>query len=94
MNEVAVELGFDWHTINDTVLAYGTALIDDDPHRIGSPTALGLDETLFFRLGSGIARCGQGLSGTHRRLSRLMGHAEVQEAGLQPQPIGDTWRGW
>ena len=26
VNEVAVELGCDWHTINNTVLAYGTPL--------------------------------------------------------------------
>jgi transposase len=50
VNEVAVELGCDWHTVNDTVIAYGTALVDDDPDRIGEPTALGLDETLFFKL--------------------------------------------
>ena len=51
MNEVATELECDWHTINDTVIAYGTPLVDDDPDRIGSPTALGLDETLFVRVG-------------------------------------------
>lgn len=51
VNEVAVQLGCDWHTVNDTVLAYGTALVDDDPDRIGSVTALGLDETLFVRTG-------------------------------------------
>jgi transposase len=51
VNEVAVELGYDWHTINDTVLAYGTALIDDDPERFGVVSALGLDEVLFVRLG-------------------------------------------
>jgi transposase len=50
VNELAVELGCDWHTINDTVAAYGTALVDD-PGRIGTVTALGLDETLFVRLG-------------------------------------------
>lgn len=50
VNEVALELGCDWHTINDTVLAYGTPLIED-PARIGEPTALGLDETLFARVG-------------------------------------------
>jgi transposase len=50
VNEVAGELGCDWHTINDTVIAYGTALVDD-PDRIGAPTALGLDETLFVRVG-------------------------------------------
>ncbi len=51
VNEVAVELGCDWHTVNDTVIAYGEALVDDDPDRIGTPTALGLDETLFVRRG-------------------------------------------
>lgn len=50
VNEVAHELGCDWHTINDTVIAYGTALVDD-PDRLGQPTALGLDETLFCRVG-------------------------------------------
>ncbi len=33
VNEVAVELGCDWHTVNDTVIAYGTALVDDDLDR-------------------------------------------------------------
>ena len=51
VNEVAVELGCDWHTINDTVLAYGTALVDDDPERFGTVRALGLDEVLFVRVG-------------------------------------------
>ena len=50
VNEVAVELGCDWHTVNDAVIAYGTALVDE-PTRIGEPTALGLDETLFCRQG-------------------------------------------
>lgn len=50
VNEVAVELGCDWHTINDTVIAYGSVLVED-PERIGQVTALGLDETLFARLG-------------------------------------------
>ena len=27
VNEVAIEPGCDWHTINDTVLAYGTAVV-------------------------------------------------------------------
>jgi hypothetical protein len=51
VSEVALELGCDWHTVNDTVIAFGTALVDDDPCRIGEPTALGLDETLFSRVG-------------------------------------------
>jgi transposase len=51
VNEIAVELGCDWHTINDAVIAYGTALVDDDPERIGEVTALGLDETMFNHVG-------------------------------------------
>ena len=50
VSEVARELGCDWHTINDAVIAYGTPLVDD-PDRIGAVTALGLDETLFCRRG-------------------------------------------
>jgi len=50
VNEIANELGCDWHTINDTVMAYGTALVDD-PGRFGVVTAVGLDEALFVRLG-------------------------------------------
>jgi transposase len=57
VNEVALELGCDWHTVNDTVVAYGSALVDDDPGRIGSPTALGLDETLFVRIGPRHRQC-------------------------------------
>jgi transposase len=50
VNEVAVELGCDWHTVNDTLIAYGTPLIDD-PARIGDVRAVGLDEVLFAREG-------------------------------------------
>jgi transposase len=56
VNEVAVELGCDWHTINDTVIAYGTALVAD-PNRIGTATALGLDEVLFARTGRWRRQC-------------------------------------
>jgi len=55
-NEVAEELGCDWHTVNDTVLAYGEALLAADADRVGAIDALGLDETLFFRKGPD--RCG------------------------------------
>lgn len=48
--DLARELGCDWHTINDTVIAYGTPLVED-PARIGAVEALGLDEVLFARLG-------------------------------------------
>lgn len=49
--EVAKELGSDWRTVNDALLAYGEALIDDDPTRFGIIDALGLDEVLFVREG-------------------------------------------
>ncbi len=51
VSEVARQLGCDWHTVNDAVIAYGTALIDADVDRIGDVCALGLDETLFFKEG-------------------------------------------
>jgi transposase len=51
VNEVAEDLGCDWHTVNDTVVAYGEALLDADVERVGAVDALGLDETLFCRTG-------------------------------------------
>ncbi len=45
---MAKELGCDWHTVNDTVLAYGQALLED-PDRFGVVEALGLDEVAFLR---------------------------------------------
>lgn len=35
VNEVAQELGCDWHTVNTTVLSYGEALLAVDTERIG-----------------------------------------------------------
>jgi len=51
VNEVAGELGCDWHTVNDTVVAYGEALLDADTERVGAVRALGLDEVLMVRVG-------------------------------------------
>ena len=51
VEHVAGELGCDWHTVNDAVMAWGQALLDADGDRIGGVTALGLDETLFARRG-------------------------------------------
>ena len=51
VHEVAVELGCDWHTVNNAVIAYGEALLAADVDRVGAVDALGLDETLFFRKG-------------------------------------------
>lgn len=39
-----------WHTVNDTVIAYGETLVND-PSRYGIVSALGLDEVLFARIG-------------------------------------------
>jgi transposase len=50
VSEVARELGCDWHTVNDAVVAYGTALVDH-PDRFGVVEALGLDEVLMVRRG-------------------------------------------
>ncbi|MGH3732624.1 MAG: hypothetical protein ACRDVC_04505 [Acidimicrobiales bacterium] len=56
MSEVAKEMGCDWHTVNDALLAYGEALINDE-HRIGMVEALGLDEVLFVREGEYRRQC-------------------------------------
>jgi transposase len=50
VSELARELGCDWHTVNDAVVAYGEALVDE-PGRYGDVRALGLDEVLFVRRG-------------------------------------------
>ena len=50
IEDVAADLGADWHTVNDAVVAYGTPLIDD-PDRFSAVCALGLDEVLFARQG-------------------------------------------
>ncbi len=83
VNEVAIELGCDWHTINDTVVAYGTALVDDDPDRIGQPTAVGLDETLFKRTGE-FHRQHWSTSIVDVRVRRLMDIVEGR-GGLEPR---------
>lgn len=48
--DVAADLGCGWHAVMDAVEAIGEQLVDH-PDRIGSVTALGLDETLFARVG-------------------------------------------
>jgi transposase len=50
--EVAAELGCDWHTVNDTVTAYGKALLEADRKRLVKTSAIGLDETSFVKAGS------------------------------------------
>lgn len=56
VQEVAADLGCDWHTVMDAVELYGTPLIDD-PDRFDTVTALGLDETLFCREGRFRIQC-------------------------------------
>jgi transposase len=56
VQEVADDLGCDWHTIMDAVIWFGTPLIDD-PDRFGDVAALGLDETLFCRQGRWRTQC-------------------------------------
>ena len=56
VQEVADDLGCDWHTVMDAVELYGAPLIDD-PDRFGTVTALGLDETLFCREGRFRVQC-------------------------------------
>ncbi len=50
VNEVAADLGCVWHTVMDAVCQFGEPLIND-PNRIGTVRAVGLDETLFARIG-------------------------------------------
>ena len=51
VQEVAEELGCDWHTVNDEVRRWGEALLEADGDRVGAVEAVGVDETLFWRRG-------------------------------------------
>lgn len=51
VSEVARELDCHWDTVNDAVVTYGTALLDADRKRLRDTEALGLDETLFVKIG-------------------------------------------
>ena len=51
VDEVAAELGCDWHTVNNEVVRWGEALLEADTDRIGEVQAVGIDETLFWRKG-------------------------------------------
>ena len=50
VSEVAAELACDWHTVNDAVCTYGSALLAADRKRLNRTTAIGLDETSFVKL--------------------------------------------
>ena len=51
VSEVAEDLGCNWHTVNNAVVAWGEALLEADTERICSVEALGLDEVAFAKLG-------------------------------------------
>ena len=51
VDEVAAELGCDWHTVNKEVGRWGAALLEADTSRVGQVEAVGVDETLFWRRG-------------------------------------------
>jgi transposase len=51
VSEVAAELACDWHTVNDAVTTYGTALLAADRKRLNKTSAIGLDETSFVKAG-------------------------------------------
>ena len=50
VSEVAAELACDWHTVNDAVTTYGSALLAADRRRLNRTVAIGLDETSFVRV--------------------------------------------
>lgn len=50
VNEVAGELGFDWHTVNNAVIAYGAPSMAT-PTGTVRLSPVGSDETLFCREG-------------------------------------------
>ncbi len=52
VSEVAAELACDWHTVNDAVTTYGSALLAADRKRLNQTSAIGLDETSFIKLAS------------------------------------------
>ena len=51
VDEAAVELGCDWHTVNKEVPRCGEAPLEADTDRVGEVSAVEVDETLFWRHG-------------------------------------------
>ena len=92
VNEVARELATDWHTVNDTVRAFGAPLIGD-PDRIGAVTALGLDETLFFKAGRWKTQQ-WATSIVDVAAGRLLDMVEGRNAAAPCKWLGDRDQGW
>ncbi len=83
VKEVANELGCDWHTVNDAVTTYGTALLEADKRRLNQTRAIGLDETSFVRLG-----------GHHTHYVTTVTDVEHHQSSIScPRAPTSTWRG-
>jgi transposase len=85
VSEVAAELACDWHTVNDVVTTYGTALLAADRKRLNRTTAIGLDETAFVR-------CQRPSRSPHRRPSEVPadGHRNSPRMATRT-PRGRQW---
>ena len=93
VSEVADDLACDWHTVNDAVIAYGTALVDD-PNRIGEPDSVGLDETLYVRHGEYRRQCWstQIVDVPHGRLLDIVAGRDSVEPCVWFAARPDVWR--
>src|ERR1700678_1784986 len=92
VKEVAGELNCDWHTVNDAVTTYGTALLAADKKRLNQTTALGLDETSFVRLGGHHTSYATTVAdvGHHQIIDILPTRSYLDVAGF----IGDQPEAW
>jgi len=101
--EVAGELDCDWHTINDAVTTYASALLKADRKRLNRTTAIGLDETNFIRLvskGFSDYATTVALNNLVKRIQRIgfgFRNSRTTESGLCSTPagrIGAFWDRW
>jgi transposase len=94
VSEVAGELDCDWHTVNDAVTTYGSALLDADRKRLTKTRAIGLDETSFVRLADAHTSYATTVCDVehHQIIEILPSRNYVDVAGfLDSQPAG--WKG-
>ena len=72
VDEVAAELGCDWHTVNNEVGRWGEALLGADTDRIGEVGAVGIDKSRCSGgKAGGAPRFGAPLSSTWEATSRF-----------------------
>ena len=94
VDEVAGELGCDWHTVNNEVGRWGEALLEADTDRVGTVQAVGVDETLFWRKGRWRTKqwCTSVVDVGGRQLIDIVPGrtAESAAAGFRSQPA--EWR--